>query len=431
MTREALLFAAQHDRTTRGGPVSYVQGLRCRECGREVDIAAVHVCEFCFGPLEVVYDYTAMAGAVTRDQIAVGPRTIWRYAPLLPELPGSTPEDRVDLGAGCTPLVPAPRLGAALGMDDLWLKNDTVNPSFSFKDRVVSVAVTAARQLGFSIAACASTGNLAHSVAAHCAHAGMASYVFVPSDLEPEKVVATAVYGPRLVAVKGTYDEVNRLCAEIAGEYPWAFVNVNVRPYYAEGSKTIGFEIAEQLGWTLPSHVVAPMASGSMLVKIDKAFTELVTIGLVDEAPWKVSGAQATGCSPIVAAWKDGTGFVKPVRPRTIAKSLAIGNPADGYYALDAVTRTGGWMEDASDQEIADAIGLLARTEGIFAETAGGVTIAALRKLVEQGRVERTERTVAVISGLGLKTIDAVAGHVGPTYTIAPGLEDFRAALKE
>ncbi len=410
--------------------MSYVEGLGCRECGREVAVAAVHVCEFCFGPLEVVYDYDAIRGATSRESIAAGPRTIWRYAPLLPEL-GGRPEDRVDLGAGLTPLVPAPRLGAALGLENLLLKNDTVNPSFSFKDRVVSVALTAARHLGFEIAACASTGNLAHSVAAHAAHAGLESYVFIPSDLEPQKVVATAVYGPRLVSVKGNYDDVNRLCAEIASEYPWAFVNVNVRPYYAEGSKTIGFEIAEQLGWELPDQVVAPMASGSMLVKIDKAFTELVKVGLVDEAPWKVSGAQATGCSPIALALKDGTGLVRPVRPTTIAKSLAIGNPADGYYAIDAVKRTGGWMEDVSDGEIADAIGLLARTEGIFAETAGGVTVAVLRKLVAQGRIGPGERTVAVISGLGLKTLDAVSGHVGPTYTIAPSLGDFQAVLKE
>jgi threonine synthase len=409
--------------------LSYVEGLRCRECGREVDIAAVHVCEFCFGPLEVVYDYMAMSKAVTREGIAAGPRTIWRYAPLLPELPGTQPTDRVDLGAGFTPLVPAPRLGKALGLTDLWLKNDTVNPSFSFKDRVVSVALTAAKRLGYDVAACASTGNLAHSVAAHAAHAGMRAYVFVPSDLEPEKVVAAAVYGSHLVAVKGTYDDVNRLCAEIAGEYDWAFVNVNVRPYYAEGSKTIGFEIAEQLGWQLPDHVVVPMASGSMLTKIDKAFTELVKIGLVDDRPWRVSGAQAAGCAPIVAALKDGTGLVRPVRPATIAKSLAIGNPADGYYALDAVHRTGGWMEDVSDGEIAEAIGLLARTEGVFAETAGGVTVAVLRKLVQQGRITPDERTVAVISGLGLKTIDAISGHVGPACTILPGLEDFQLAL--
>jgi len=409
--------------------LSYVEGLRCRECGREVDIAAVHVCEFCFGPLEVAYDYRAMYKAATREQIAAGPRTIWRYAPLLPELPGTDPADRIDLGAGFTPLVPAQRLGEALGLDDLWLKNDTVNPSFSFKDRVVSVALTAAKRLGFHVAACASTGNLAHSVAAHAAHAGMRAYVFVPSDLEPEKIIAAAVYGPRLVSVKGTYDDVNRLCAEIASEYHWAFVNVNVRPYYAEGSKTIGFEIAEQLGWQLPDHVVAPMASGSMLVKIDKAFTELITLGLVDDRPWRISGAQATGCAPIVAALKDGTGLVRPVRPDTIAKSLAIGNPADGYYALDAVQRTGGWMEDVSDHEIAEAIGLLARTEGIFAETAGGVTVAVLRKLIQQGHITPDERTVAVISGLGLKTIDAISDHVGPAYTIPPGLEDFQVAL--
>jgi threonine synthase len=410
--------------------VSYVEGLRCRECGRETDIAAVHVCEFCFGPLEVVYDHAAMSGAVTRESIVTGPPTIWRYAPLLPELPSGRPEDRVDLGAGFTPLVPAPRLGAALGLDDLWLKNDTVNPSYSFKDRVVSVALTAAKQLGFEVAACASTGNLAHSVSAHCAHAGMPAYVFVPSDLETEKVLASAIYGPRLVAVKGTYDDVNRLCAELAGEYPWAFVNVNVRPYYAEGSKTIGFEIAEQLGWQLPDHVIAPMASGSMLVKIDKAFSELVTVGLVDDRPWRISGAQATGCSPIATALKDGTGHVRPVRPSTVAKSLAIGDPADGYYALDAVKRTGGWMEDVIDAEIVDGMRLLARTEGIFAETAGGVTIAVLRKLIEQGRAERGARTVVVISGVGLKTVDAVAGHVGPTFTIAPGLDHFQAALE-
>lgn len=409
--------------------MGYVRGLHCRECGRETAIAPVHVCEFCFGPLEVSYDYDAMRGNVTRASIEAGPRSIWRYADLLPVLPGSDLTQRVDLGAGFSPLIPAPRLGAALGLDDLWLKNDTLNPTFSFKDRVVSVALTAAKALGFTTAACASTGNLAHSVAAHAAHAGMDSYVFIPADLEQAKVLSTAVYGPNLVAVKGNYDDVNRLCAEVAGEYGWAFVNVNVRPYYAEGSKTIGFEIAEQLGWTLPDHVVAPMASGSMLVKIDKAFTELIKVGLVDESPVRVSGAQATGCSPIATALKDGSGFVRPVKPDTIAKSLAIGNPADGYYAIDAVRRTGGWMEDVSDPEIVDAIQLLARTEGIFAETAGGVTVATLQKLVAQGQVKRHERTVAVISGLGLKTLDVIADRVGPTYTINAGLQDFQSAL--
>ena len=410
--------------------MSYVRGLHCRECGRETDIAPVHVCEYCFGPLEVIYDYDGMRGNVTRASIEAGPRSIWRYADLLPVLPGSDPTERVDLGAGFSPLVPAPRLGKVLGLDDLWLKNDTLNPTFSFKDRVVSVALSAARALGFTTAACASTGNLAHSVAAHAAHAGMESFVFIPADLEQAKILSTAVYGPNLVAVKGNYDDVNRLCAEVAGEYGWAFVNVNVRPYYAEGSKTIGYEIAEQLGWELPDHVVAPMASGSMLVKIDKAFTELVRIGLVDDKAVRVSGAQATGCSPISTALKDGSGFVRPVKPDTIAKSLAIGNPADGYYAIDAVRRTGGWMEDVSDPEIVDAIQLLARTEGIFAETAGGVTVATLRKLAEQGRVQRGERTVAVISGLGLKTLDVVADRVGPTYTINAGLQDFQAALE-
>lgn len=407
----------------------FVQGLKCRECGREVDVAAVHVCEFCFGPLEVVYDYDAMRDAVSRESIAAGPLSLWRYEAMLPTLEQTRPEDRVDLGAGFTPLVPAPRLGAALGLEDLWIKNDTVNPTFSFKDRVVSVALTVARTLGFTTAACASTGNLANSVAAHAAHAGLDAYVFIPSDLELGKIIASAVYDPKLVAVKGSYDDVNRLCGEIAGEYGWAFVNVNVRPYYAEGSKTIGFEIAEQLGWQLPDHVVAPMASGSMLVKIDKAFTELCTLGLVDERGWKVSGAQATGCSPISTAMKDGTGFVKPVKADTIAKSLAIGNPADGYYAIDAVRRTGGWMEDVDDGEIVDGIRLLASTEGIFAETAGGVTVSGLRKLVAEGRVDPSERVVAVISGIGLKTLDAVAGVLGPTYLIGAGLDDFQDAI--
>jgi len=407
-----------------------VRGLVCRECGHAYPVAATHVCEFCFGPLEVDYDYDALRGRVTHESIAAGPRSIWRYAALLPGL-DDDPARRVDLGAGMTPLVPAPRLGEALGLDDLWIKNDTLNPSGSFKDRVVSVALTAARALGFEVAACASTGNLANSVAAHAARSGMRAVVFIPSDLEPGKVVGTAVYNQTLVAVNGTYDDVNRLCGELAGEYGWAFVNVNVRPFYAEGSKTIGFEIAEQLGWQLPDHVVAPMASGSMLVKIDKAFTELTKLELVPDGPWRISGAQATGCSPIATAFKDGSGDVHPVRPATIAKSLAIGNPADGYYALDAVGRTGGAMEDVSDEEIVEGIRLLARTEGIFAETAGGVTIAGLRKLVAAGHVARDERTVAIVSGLGLKTIEAVADRVGPTVTVDPGMDEVRHALQE
>ena len=407
--------------------MSQVQGLRCRECGHEVPVAPVHVCERCFGPLEVVYDYQAIAASVTREAIEAGPSSLWRYAPLLPVLDEGG--GRVDLGAGFTPLVPAPRLGAALGLDDLWLKNDSVNPSFSFKDRVVSVALTAARALGLETAACASTGNLANAVAAHAAAAGMDAYVFVPADLEQAKIVAAAVYAPKVVAIKGTYDDVNRLCAEVAGEHGWAFVNVNVRPFYAEGSKTIGFEIAEQLGWRLPDHVVAPMASGAMLVKLDKAFSELVEVGLVEDRPWRISGAQASGCAPIAAAFKDGSGVVRPVRPDTVAKSLAIGDPADGYYALDAVGRTGGWMEDVSDDEIVEGMRLLASTEGIFTETAGGVTVACLRKAAADGRVERGERTVAVISGNGLKTIDALAGTLGPTYTITGRLDEFEQAL--
>ncbi|MBA2529360.1 MAG: threonine synthase [Euzebyales bacterium] len=423
--------------------MSFVTGLRCRECGRPAEVAAVAVCELCFGPLEVVYDVDAQRRSVSRASIAGGPPTLWRYADLLPELDGpgtaggetnggsvAARHGRVDLGAGMTPLVAAPRLGEALGLADLWVKNDTLNPSGSFKDRVVSVALTAARRLGLTTAACASTGNLAQSVAAHAAATGMPAVVFVPADLERAKIVATAAYGPTLVAVDGTYDDANRLCAEAAGTYDWAFVNINVRPYYAEGSKTIGFEIAEQFGWRLPDHVVAPMASGSMLVKIDKAFGELVALELVADRPWRISGAQASGCAPIAAAHKDGSGHVRPVRPATIAKSLAIGNPADGPYALDAVARTGGAMEDVDDAEIAEAMGLLSRSEGILAETAGGVTIAVLRKLVASGRIEPSERTVAVVSGHGLKTLDAFGGAAGASLEIPPSLDALDAALR-
>ena len=406
-----------------------VQGLKCRECGRETAIGAVHVCEFCFGPLEVVYDREYQRQVVTREAIARGPHSLWRYADLLPVLPGATPEQRVDLGAGMTPLVRAPRLGAALGLSDLWLKNDTLNPTNSFKDRVVSVALTAARHLGMDTAACASTGNLAQSVAAHAAGSGMASCVLIPADLEEAKIMATAVYGGRVVAVEGNYDDVNRLCGEIAGEHGWGFVNVNLRPYYAEGSKTLGFEIAEQLGWQLPDHVVAPMASGSMLVKIDKGFREFVDLGLVEDKPWRISGAQATGCSPIAAAFKSGVDAIKPVRPDTIAKSLAIGDPADGYYALDVVHRTGGAMDDVSDADIADAIVLLARTEGIFTETAGGVTVAVLSKLAAAGAIRASERTVAVLSGHGLKTLPVLRDRATPTHPIRPTLAAFTDAL--
>ncbi|MHB8512904.1 MAG: threonine synthase [Actinomycetota bacterium] len=401
-----------------------IEGLRCRECAREYPAQALHVCEFCFAPLEVVYDYEAIAKRVTRASIEAGPRSMWRYDDLLP----GTLASRVDLGAGLTPLRKAPRLAAELGIKELWIKNDTANPTHSFKDRVVSVALTVARELGYTTVACASTGNLANAVAAHAAHAGLDAYIFIPYDLEAPKIIGTAVYGPHLVAVKGTYDDVNRLCSEIAGEYPWAFVNVNIRPYYAEGSKSIAFEIAEQLGWEAPDHVVAPMASGSLLTKIQRGLGELVKVGLLDGHATRISGAQATGCSPITTAFKAGTDAIRPVRPDTIAKSLAIGNPADGYYAIKAVRSSGGGMEDVSDQQIVEGISLLARTEGIWAETAGGVVIATLRKLVSSGVVRSDERVVALITGDGLKTAEAVSDVAQPTMTIAPSLDDFAAA---
>ena len=411
--------------TATGGP--FVTGLTCRECGRPYPAEALHVCEYCFGPLEVRYDYEAIRAAVSRDRIAAGPTTIWRYGALLPTQVG----DPVNLGAGFTPLVRAERLAAELGLGELWVKNDTLNPTGSFKDRVVSVALTKARELGFKVAACASTGNLANSVAAHAAHAGMQSIVFIPHDLEQAKVVTTAVYGGKLVAVTGTYDDVNRLCAELAGEHPtWAFVNVNVRTYYAEGSKTLAFEVAEQLGWQAPDHVVVPIASGSQLTKVHKGFQELYQVGLLDEEPHvRVSGAQAAGCSPVATAFAERTDHIRPQRPKTIAKSLAIGNPADGWYALDVVRSTGGSIGSVTDEEIVEGIRLLARTEGIFAETAGGVTIATLAKLAAQGIVRPDERVVAYVTGHGLKTIDAVSPHAGPTVTIPPTLDAFAQAI--
>jgi threonine synthase len=408
--------------------VEFVTGLRCRECARPYPAEALHVCDYCFGPLEVVYDYDALRAHVTREQIAAGPQTIWRYAPLLPVVDSSP----IDLGTGCTPLVRADRLAAELGLGELWIKNDTANPTGSFKDRVVSVALTKARQLGFKVAACASTGNLANSVAAHAARAGMVSVVFIPHDLEVAKVTATAVYGGNVVAVEGTYDDVNRLCAELASEHPaWAFVNVNIRTYYAEGSKTLAFEVAEQLGWTAPDHVVVPVASGSQLVKVAKGFQELYDVGLLDEEPHvRVSGAQAAGCSPVATAFAEKTDAIRPVKPHTIAKSLAIGNPADGWYALKTVRDSGGAFASVTDEEIIDGIKLLARTEGIFAETAGGVTIATLAKLVSEGVVRSDERVVAYVTGHGLKTTEALTGSVGPTTTIAPTMEAFASAVE-
>jgi threonine synthase len=403
-----------------------VQGLRCRECGREYEVAPLYTCEWCFGPLEVAYDYDAIRASVSREKIASGPNTLWRYSDLLP-VEGDI---AVDLGTGFTPLVRADRLAAELGLGEVWVKNDTRNPTNSFKDRVVSVALSKALEFGFKVAACASTGNLANSVAAHAARAGMRSYVFIPSNLEQGKVVTTAVYGGNLVAIEGNYDDVNRLCAELAGIYEWAFVNVNMRPFYAEGSKTLAFETAEQLGWQTPDHVVVPMASGSLLTKIRKGFEELHKVGLIDAPPAvRVSGAQALGCSPIARAFLDESDTIRPVKPDTIAKSLAIGNPADGYFALDVVRSTGGGMSAVTDGEIVEGMHLLARTEGIFAETAGGVTIATLKQLAHEGVIRPDERVVVYITGHGLKTLEAVSPTSGPTATITPSLDAFHEAF--
>jgi threonine synthase len=397
--------------------------LSCRECGATTPLGPYYACGECFGPLEVAYEF----GPVSRASIEAGPRNIWRYQGLLP-VP-TTVRDTPNLEPGCTPLVPAHHLAEALGMRALWVKDDSANPTHSFKDRVVGVALAAARELGFAVLACPSTGNLANATAAAAARAGIRSVVLVPADLEQQKIVTTAVYGGTLVAVEGTYDDVNRVASELAGEHEdWAFVNVNVRPYYAEGSKTLGFEVAEALGWRLPEQVVIPVASGSQLTKVDKAFRELVSLGLVDESPYRIYGAQATGCSPVAQAFKAGHDVVRPVKPSTIAKSLAIGNPADGPYVLDTCRRTGGLVEDVTDDEVVEGIRLLARTEGIFAETAGGVTVATLKKLLDAGQIDPDADTVVFNTGEGLKTLDAVAPHVGPAATIPPSADAFTAA---
>jgi threonine synthase len=410
---------------------SPARDLVCRGCGARYPLAAQHACYECFGPLEVGYDDAALR-RVTREQIAAGPPNIWRYAGLLPA--GQEPAGRVTLNPGYTPLVAADALAAAVGIRaPLYLKDDSANPTHSFKDRVVSVALTAARALGFERYACASTGNLANSVAAHAARAGVPSVVFIPADLEQGKVVTTAVYAGDLVAIDGSYDDVNRLCSELTETDEFektAFVNVNVRPFYAEGSKTLGFEVAEQLGWRIPAQVVIPMASGELLTKIDKAFTELVETGLVEPPAggWRVFGAQSAGCNPIATALHGGTDVIQPVKPTGIAKSLNIGDPAAGLYALEAVRRSGGWMDYADDDEIREGIRLLARTTGIFAETAGGVTVAVLRKLVDAGRLDPEAETVVFNTGEGLKTLDAVAALVGPTHRIRPSLRAAREA---
>jgi threonine synthase len=405
--------------------MSFATNLRCRECHREYPLAATHVCEYCFGPVEVTYDYEALRRNVTRERIESGPASLWRYRDFLP----CEPENAVDIGAGFTPLIHARNLGKALGLPNLWLKNDTANPTWSFKDRVVTVASTRARELGFEKLACASTGNLANSVSAHAAAAGMEAVVFIPHDLESGKVLGSSIYGPTLVKVRGNYDAVNRLCAELSANYKWAFVNVNVRPYYSEGSKTLGFEVAEQLGWRAPDHCVVPIASGSLFVKIRKGLDELYKAGLIDEPKTRMSGAQATGCSPVATAWQEGSMNFRPQRPDTIAKSLAIGNPADGYYSLVQLEQTGGACGSVSDAEIVECMKLLAETEGIFGETAAGVTIASVRQLAQQGRIDPSELTVAFITGAGFKTVEAVADSLRPPLEIDANIDSFERAF--
>jgi threonine synthase len=399
------------------------QSLRCKECKTEYSLDAQYVCSRCFGPLEVAYaPISDIDPAELKRRIQAGPHSIWRYADFLPV---AAPPDA--LPAGWTPLLKADRLAAALGLDEVWIKNDAANPTHSFKDRVVSIALARARELGFETIACASTGNLANAVAAHAAAVGLESYVFIPSDLEEQKVLATGVYGTNLVAVDGNYDDVNRLCTEISGEHDWAFVNINMRPYYAEGSKTLAFETVEQLGWELPDRVICPIASGSLFTKVARGFEEWTAAGLVSGKLPIFNGAQATGCSPVATAFEAGQDFCRPVKPDTIAKSLAIGNPADGPYALDLARRSGGGIDSVTDQEIVEGIKLLARTTGIFTETAGGVTVATLAKLAERGDIDRSERVVAYITGEGLKTLDVARGTFD-TWSIDPSIEAFEAA---
>jgi threonine synthase len=416
-------MTSQTDRTPGAPLLGNATGLSCRECGQTTELGPYYACESCFGPLEVRYDFPRL----TRADIEAGPRNIWRYAPLLP-----VPSDitsRLTTEPGYTRLIRADGLARELGMRRLWIKDDSGNPTHSFKDRVVAVALAAATEMGFRVLACPSTGNLANAVAAAAARAGVRSVVMVPANLELQKILTTAVYGGTFVTVDGTYDDVNRLASELAGEHDdWAFVNVNVRPYYAEGSKTLGFEIAEQLGWRLPDQIVVPIASGAQLVKIDKGFSELTSLGLVEDKPWRVFGAQASGCAPVSEAFANGWDVVRPVRPSTIAKSLAIGNPADGPYVLDVVRRTSGAIADVSDEEVVDSMTLLARSQGVFGETAGGVTVGVLRKLLASGQIDPEAETVIINSGDGLKTLDAVAPTVRVPTAIKPTIAAFADA---
>ena len=401
--------------------MGYVTSLKCRGCSRETEIGPYNVCDYCFGPLEVVYDYEAMRPSISREAILNGPRTMWRYKDLLPV----ESDQVVDISAGYTPLVKADNLGKKLGLEQLYIKNDSVNPSFSFKDRVVSVAVTKAIEFGFDTVACASTGNLAGSVAAHAARAGMKAYVFIPADLEKGKVVGASIYGPNVVAVRGTYDDVNRLCSELVDSYNWAFVNTNMRPFYAEGSKTLGYEVAEQLGWKAPDHTVVPGASGALFTKIWKGFHEFLDLGVIGPFSTKMHLTQAAGCSPIINAYNAGSAFIRPVKPNTIAKSLAIGNPADGSYALRTIEESSGSGYAVPEDRVVKGISLLAETEGIFTETAGGVVISGLKYLAETGIINPDEVTVAYITGNGLKTQEAVEELVNPMI-IDPTIESFR-----
>ncbi|MBI2880851.1 MAG: threonine synthase [Candidatus Tectomicrobia bacterium] len=412
--------------------MGFVLGLKCKECGKEYPKEPIHVCDYCFGPLEILYDYDGIRKAVTRKSIQAGPPSIWRYKPLLP-IDG---EPTVGLDVGMTPLIKAERLGAALGLRNLYLKNDSVCcPTLSFKDRVVAVAVTKAKEFGFDTVSCASTGNLANSVAAHAARAGLKSVIFIPADLETGKILGTLVYGPTVVGVSGVYDDVNRLCSEIASNYPWAFVNINIRSYYGDGSKTFAYEVMEQLGWRTPDHIVVPVAGSSLITKIWKAMKEFKDLGLIGEVTARVHAAQATGCNPVTTAIKNGWDHFKPVRPNTIAKSIAIGNPADGYYGIKTVRESEGTGDDVSDEEIVRSIRLLAETEGVFTETAGGVTVGVTKKLVERGVIRPEELTVICITGNGLKTQEAVQGSVNRPLHIEAKFsafqEMFAAQLKE
>jgi threonine synthase len=411
---------------TREARVTTPAALQCRICGAQYPVEPLTICEECFGPLEPAYELDAVDGDAFRTRVEAGPSTLWRYEQLLPGGPGI---ERVDLGAGFTPLRRTDNLAERLGLKRLWIKDDSVNPSNSFKDRVVSVAITMARAFGFEAISCASTGNLANATAAHAAKAGMPCYVFVPEDLERAKILATAAYGATVVAVKGNYDDVNRLCSEVAETLPWAFVNVNMRPYYAEGSKSLGFETAEQLGWRLPDHVVVPIASGALLTKIHRAFGELIAIGAVEEKPYRVSGAQPEGCRPVAQAFQDGAEEVRPMKPDTIARSLAIGSPADGMFAMQVARQTGGAIEWCTEGQIIEGIELLASTEGVFTETAGGVTIANLKRMAESGVIGPEEETVAYVTGNGYKTVESLEGHLDPSVSVAPDLDEFLAAI--